>query len=135
MNSSYVLISIILSARLRSDASTPLGCRKMKLFEFIDGLLAGTKYLAWAIGLLGIVGSVILFFANLSLGFASAMVFFATLLLSVALAMLLLPKRLAKGKLAGKKRIVIGSIALILSVVVIGIIFFANGGFPVRFMS
>lgn len=72
----------------------------------------------------------ILFFANLSMGFASAMVFLATLLLSVALATLLLPKRLAKGMLAGRKRIVIGSIALILAVVVMGVIFFANGGFP-----
>ncbi|MGN0313762.1 MAG: hypothetical protein ACI4EG_03105 [Fusicatenibacter sp.] len=61
------------------------------MFESIDGLLAGTKYLVWAIGLVGIVGSVILFFVNLSLGFSSAMFFFATLLLSIAVVLLLLP--------------------------------------------
>ncbi|MGM9602713.1 MAG: hypothetical protein ACI3W5_14165 [Faecousia sp.] len=102
----------------------------MKLFESIDGLLVGTKYLAWAIGLVGIVGSVILFFANLSMGFASAMVFIAALLLSVAVTLLLLPKKLAKGKLASNKRIVIGSVALALAVAIMGITYFSNGGFP-----
>ena len=60
-------------------------------------MVIGTKYLAWAIGLIGIVDSVILFFANLSMGFASAMLFIAALLLSVA---------------------------------IMGITYFANGGFP-----
>ena len=40
----------------------------MKLFESIDWLLIGTRYMSWAIALLGIVGSVILFFANIPLG-------------------------------------------------------------------
>lgn len=102
----------------------------MKLFHSIDGLLVGTKYLAWAIGLIGIVGSVILFFVNLSMGFASAMVFIATLLLSVAVTLLLLPKPLAKGKLSGNKRFVIGTVALVLAVAVFGITYYANGGFP-----
>ena len=102
----------------------------MQLFKTIDGLLVGTKYLAWAIGLIGIVGSVILFFANLSMGFASAMVFIAALLLSIAVTLLLLPKQLAKGKLGSNKRFVIGAVALILAVAVIGITYFANGGFP-----
>lgn len=102
----------------------------MKLFESIDGLFIGTKYLVWAIGLVGIVGSVILFLANLSMGFASAMVFIAALLLSIAVTLLLLPTQLAKGKLADKKRVVIGSVALVLAVAVMGIIYFANGGFP-----
>lgn len=102
----------------------------MKLFNSIDGLLVGTKYLTWAIGLIGIVGSVILFFVNLSMGFASAMVFIAALLLSVAVTLLLLPKRLAKGKLTSNKRFVIGTVALALAAAVIGITYFANGGFP-----
>lgn len=102
----------------------------MKLFELIDGLLVGTKYLAWAIGLLGIACSVILFFSNLSLGLASAMVFLAALLLSVAVTLLLLPGKLARGTLAGSRRTVIGAAALALAVAVMGITYFANGGFP-----
>lgn len=103
----------------------------MQLFETIDGLLAGTKYLAWAIALVGIVGSVILFFANLSLGFASAMVFVAALLLSVAVTLMLLPEKLAKGKLADqRKRMIIGGVLLVLAAAVMGITYFACGGFP-----
>lgn len=103
----------------------------MKLFDMIDGLLAGTKYLVWAIGLVGILGSVILFFANLPLGLSSAMVFVAALLLSVGVTLLLLPKQLIKGKLAGSKRLVLGGAALILAVAIMGIIYFTVGGFPV----
>lgn len=103
----------------------------MQLFETIDGLLASTKYLAWAIALVGIVGSVILFFANLSLGFASAMVFVAALLLSVAVTLMLLPEKLAKGKLADqRKRMVVGGVLLVLATAVMGITYFACGGFP-----
>lgn len=47
----------------------------MGLFKCIDGLLVGTKFLAWVIGVVGIIGSIVLFFANISLGFASAAVF------------------------------------------------------------
>lgn len=103
----------------------------MKLFETIDGLLAGTKYLAWAIALVGIAGSVVLFFANLSLGLASAMVFVAALLLSVAVTLMLLPEKLSKGKLADqKKRMTVGCVLLVLAVAVMGITYFACGGFP-----
>lgn len=103
----------------------------MKLFESIDGLLVGTKYLCWAIGLVGIIGSVILFFCNLSLGFASAMVFVAALLLSVAVTLLLLPEKLAKGKLADqKKRVTIGTVLLVLAAAIMGIIYLVSGGFP-----
>lgn len=103
----------------------------MKLFETIDGLLTGTKYLAWAIALVGIVGSVILFFCNLSLGLASAMVFVAALLLSVAVTLMLLPEKLAKGKLADqRKRMTVGCVLLVLAVVVMGVTYFSCGGFP-----
>lgn len=63
-----------------------------------------TKYLAWGLALLGIVGSVFLFFANLGLGFGAAAVFIATLFLSVGVTLLLLPKPLVKGKLKSKSR-------------------------------
>ena len=65
-------------------------------FKTIDGLLVGTKYLAWAIALVGIVDSVILFIANLSLGFASAVVFVAAELLSFAVTAMLLPENSPK---------------------------------------
>lgn len=102
----------------------------MKLFESIDGLLVGTKYLAWAIALVGIVGSVILFFVNLPLGLASGMVFVAAFGLSVGVTLLLWPEKLAKGVLADKKRYAVGAAALVLAVVVMGITYFAGGGFP-----
>lgn len=102
----------------------------MGLFKVIDYLLVGTKYLAWAMGLVGMVGSVILFFFNLSLGITSALVFVAALLLSVAVTLLLLPKALVKGKLDSPKRIVVGCVALVLAVAIMGIIYFVSGGFP-----
>ena len=103
----------------------------MKLFETIDGLLVGTWYLAWAIALLGIVGSALLFFANLSLGLASAVVFIAALLLSVAVTLMLLPGKLAKGRLADRrKRMVVGGVLLVLAAAIMGITYFACGGFP-----
>ena len=103
----------------------------MKLFETIDGLLVGTRYLAWAIALLGIAGSVILFFTNLTLGFPSAVVFVAALLLSVAVTLMLLPGKLARGRLAGrKKRMAVGGVLLVLAAAVMGIIYLACGGFP-----
>ena len=102
----------------------------MDLFKIIDNLLVGTKYLAWAIGLVGIIGSVVLFFANISLGFASAAVFIAAFFLSIAVTLLLLPKQLAKGKLEGKHKNIIGGVALAIAVVVMGIVYAVSGGFP-----
>lgn len=103
----------------------------MKLFDTIDNLLVGAKYLCWAIGLVGIFGSVILFFCNLSLGIASALVFVAALLLSVAVTLMLLPEKLAKGKLGDpKKRMTVGCVLLVLSVALMGVIYLVSGGFP-----
>ena len=64
----------------------------MKLFESVNGLLAGTRYLAWGIAVLGILGSVILFIANIPFG--------------------------------------IGAVCLVASVVIMGIVYAVNGGFP-----
>ena len=102
----------------------------MKLFDTTDGLLAGTRYLAWGIALLGILGSVVLFFANLSLGFASAAVFIASFFLAIGVVLLLLPKQLAKGKLEGTKKYIVGAAALVIAVMIMGIVWFSNGGFP-----
>ncbi|MGN0483747.1 MAG: hypothetical protein ACI4HI_09370 [Lachnospiraceae bacterium] len=101
----------------------------MKLFECIDGLLVGTKYLAWAIAVVGIFGSLVLFFANLSLGVGSAAVFAASFLLAIGVTLLLLPKKLGKEKMSGKKNI-FGGVSLVLAAAVMGIIYLANGGFP-----
>lgn len=102
----------------------------MKLFDTTDGLLVGTRYLAWGIALLGIVGSVILFFANISLGFASAAVFLATFFLAIGVVLLLIPQQLAKGKLEGSRKYIIGAISLVIALVIMGIVWFSNGGFP-----
>ena len=63
----------------------------MKLLQCIDGLLVGTRYLAWAIGIAGVIASVFLIAANLPLGISSAVVFAASLLLAVGVSLVLLP--------------------------------------------
>lgn len=102
----------------------------MKLFDSIDGLLAGVRYLAWGIALIGIIGSVVLFFANLSLGFGSAVVFLATFFLAIGVTLLLWPKQLAKGKFEGSGKYVIGAVAVVIALVVMAIVWFTNGGLP-----
>lgn len=102
----------------------------MKLFECIDGLLVGTKYLAWAISFVGIVGSIVLFFANLSIGYASAAVFIASFFLSVGVTLVLLPKMFAKGKLESDMKYVVGIVSIVVAAAVMGAIYFSNGGFP-----
>lgn len=102
----------------------------MGLFKTVDGLLVGTKYLACGLALLGIVGSVVLFFANLGLGFGTAAVFIATLFLAVGATLLLLPKPLAKGKLEGKSRYIVGAVSVVISVAVMGVVYMIAGGFP-----
>lgn len=103
----------------------------MMLFKTIDYLLVGTRYLGWGIALAGIVLSVVLFFANLSLGIASALTFVAAFLLCVGVTLLLLPRTLAKGPLAKvKKRNTVGGIALVLAAAIMGIVYFSIGDFP-----
>jgi len=102
----------------------------MKLFESIDGLLVGTRYLAWGIGVLGVIGSIILFIVNVPLGIGTAAVFIASFFLAVAVALLLLPKQLAKGKLKSNKKYIVGVVSLVIAIVVMGIVYLSNGGFP-----
>lgn len=102
----------------------------MKLFDTIDGLLVGTKYLAWGIALLCIPLSVILLFANITMGFASVIACVAALLLAVGITLVILPEKLAKGKMAGKTRFIVGGVAIVLAVAVMGIAIFIAGGFP-----
>ena len=104
----------------------------MKLFETVDGLLAGTKYLAWGIALLCIPFSVILLFVNFSMGIPAVMACAAAFLLVVGVTLAILPEKLAKGKLAGKNRLIVGGVAIVLAVAVMGITFFIAGGFPAR---
>lgn len=102
----------------------------MGLFKTIDGLLSGTKYLAWGLALIGIVGSIVLFFANIGLGGASAAVFIAALFLSIGVTLVLLPKPLAKKELESSKKYIWGSIAIVIAVAVMGIVYMSAGGFP-----
>lgn len=104
----------------------------MKLFEAVDGLLVGATYLAWSIALVCIPITAILFFANLSLGLTSAMVCVAAFLLAVGVTLLLLPEKLAKkGFLSDKKkRCMVGVVAVVLAVAVMGITYFSVGAFP-----
>lgn len=102
----------------------------MKLFECIDGLLVGTRCLAWAIAFVGIVASVVLFLANLLIGYASAAVFIASFFLSVGVTLVLLPKMFAKGKLKSNKKYAVGIVSIVVAAAVMGVIYFLNGGFP-----
>lgn len=102
----------------------------MTLFDTTDGLLTGTRYLAWILGLLGVIGSVILLFVNIPLGLSSAMVFAAAFFLSVAVTLLLMPLKLAKGKLKGYGRYIIGAVSLLIAIVVMFVVWNVNGGFP-----
>lgn len=102
----------------------------MMLFKTIDGLLVGTKYLAWVIGLLGTIGSVILFLVNIPLGAGATAVFLATFLLSMAVTLLLLPKVMAKGILGGNMRYMTGLAACAAALVVMFCVWNVNGGFP-----
>lgn len=102
----------------------------MNLFKTIDGLLVGTKYLAWAIALVGILVSAVLVVANLTVSFAAVMVCLSAFLLSIGATLLLLPKQLAKGILGSNKRIVIGAVAVVLAGVIMGITYFTTGAFP-----
>ena len=63
----------------------------MKLLQCIDGLLVGTRYLTWAIGIAGVIASIFLIAANLPVGISSAVVFAASLLLAVGVSLVLLP--------------------------------------------
>ena len=106
----------------------------MKLFNTIDGLLVGTRYLAWGMGLVGIAGSVILLFVNIPMGMAAAATFLAALFFSVSVTLLLLPKRFTEGEpenTGGHKRSMIGAAALVAAIAVMGVIYLINGGFPV----
>ena len=69
-------------------------------------------------------------FFNIGMGLGAAMVFIAALVLSVGLTMLLLPASFIKGKLAGNKRYIAGSVFMVLAFVIMGITYFSNGGFP-----
>lgn len=102
----------------------------MLLFRWIDGLLVGTRYLVWGLGVLGVVAAATLFCLNLPLGAASALVWVAALLLAVGVALTLLPAALVRGKLAGTIRRTVGFGALAGAVVLMGGIYLVCGGFP-----
>lgn len=99
------------------------------LTKTIDGLFIGTRYGVWALGVLGIIGSIVLTFVNFSMGIPSALTCVGALFLSIAVALALLPKQLVKGELL-EKRFMIVAVASILAIAIVGIIYFTNGGFP-----
>jgi len=102
----------------------------MMLLKTIDYLLKATRYGSWAIGLLGIVVSAVLVFANLSLGIFSALLFVATLLVSIAVSLLLAPSKIVSDKIADKKRYIISGTCLGIAIAVGGVVYLINGGFP-----
>lgn len=63
----------------------------MMLSNVINGLFIGTKYLVWAMGVIGIPLSIILLVANIAGGIGAIVIMVATLLLSVAVTLMLMP--------------------------------------------
>jgi len=102
----------------------------MMIFKTIDGLFIGTRYGSWGLGVIGILCSLILVVANVSLGIPSAMLFVAALCLSIAVSLILLPKQLVKNDFLKDKRFVIGGLAIVVAALIAGIVFLTNGGFP-----
>ena len=102
----------------------------MKLFDTIDGLLIGTRYLTWGIAVVGTLASLVLLVANVPLGIGSAAACVALFLLACAVVLLLLPKKLAAGGLEGGSRFAIGGLVLLVACAVMGIVYLACGGFP-----
>lgn len=102
----------------------------MKLFEVIDYLLIGIRYGSWVLGVIGIIGSVILGFANVSLGFGAVLIFVATLLLSITLTLLLAPSKLAAKYISNNRKFIVSGIAFVAALVITGIVYWTNGGFP-----
>lgn len=100
----------------------------MKLFETIDGLFVGTRYLVWGLGVLGTIGSLILFVANLPLGLVTAATFLASFCLALAVALLLMPEKLAEGRL--EKKGAVSILLLVVAVALMGLIYLVCGGFP-----
>ena len=104
------------------------------LEKTIDGLFVATGYLVWLLGVIGLVGSVILGFVNLSMGIPAVMLFVATFLVSIAASVALMPKAIIdKGILPTvltEKKVVITVVALIAATAIAGIVYFTNGGFP-----
>ena len=102
----------------------------MLLLKTIDGLFAGTRYGVWVLSVLGLAGSIILTFVNLSVGAAAFFICIASFLLSMALTLGLLPSALVKNDFLKKKRFLAAGIALSLAIVITGIAYFTQGGFP-----
>lgn len=102
----------------------------MMIFKTIDGLFKSTRYGVWALSLLGLVGSLILILANLSLGFYSTLTFVSTLLLCLGLGLILAPSQFKQVEALGQKRWAAGFGMVVCAVVLFGAIYFLNGTFP-----
>lgn len=102
----------------------------MSLFKVIDGLFAATRYGVLGLSILGAVGSIILFFFNISMGVGAWLTVLALLALSVSVAMFLVPNIFVKNTIASKNRYVSASVLAVIAVVVMGIVYFVSGGFP-----
>lgn len=85
------------------------------LSNVINGLFIGTKYLVWAMGVIGIPLSIILLVANIAGGIGAIVIMVATLLLSVAVTLMLMPNSLVEKLPEGlqEKRFLVGAVAVI----------------------
>jgi len=106
------------------------GKLKMMLFEIINYLFIAIRYGVWALGVLGILVSIVLILTNLSFGFSSALVFIASLFLSIAVSVFLLPNIPFILAFLGGKKLIVAAVSLVISIAIMGLVYVTNGGFP-----
>lgn len=99
------------------------------LTKTIDSLFIATRYGIWGLGVLGILISILLAFANVALGVPSILLCIGILLLSITISIGLLPKQLVRYAIL-EKRFQIAFASGMLAVILVGVLYFTNNGFP-----
>lgn len=102
----------------------------MMIFKTIDTIFKSTRYGVWALALLGIPCCIILVICNFSNGIAAMMTCFSALLITMAISLLLLPNMFMKNNFLESKRMYLVASLSLVSLIVMGITYFAVGTFP-----
>ncbi|AMC94554.1 hypothetical protein AOC36_11400 [Erysipelothrix larvae] len=103
----------------------------MKLTKVIDALFIGTRYGSWGMGVLGIILSVILAFANLSMGLGPTLLCVAALFVSLGITVLLAPQKLSDRFMKSNNKVTAGVVCILGAAIIAGLTYYTNGGFPI----
>lgn len=107
----------------------PLGGTNM-ITKTINTLFKATEYGVWGISILGIFACFILAVVNFPLGILSSATFLAGLSLAIGLTFILLPEAFEFNHYLCHHRMPISIVFFIIAFVLMGGIYFMNGGFP-----